>query len=197
MGAHASDTPVPAILAEVKPAHVPRAVLVENHRDFHWITEKICGLVEGKTPVWWWWCFGVAAIVASFTVSGLVYLVAAHAATGALLLLFLALGGSGSWDFAALEGARAAGATTLFVLALIGFGTKAAVVPFHVWLPDAHAAAPGHVSATLSGVMITMGFYGLARFLPWIGPATKGTAAVLIPARRAAAVQPAITLRGE
>src|SRR5205809_6818337 len=75
MGAHASDTPAPAILAEVRPAPVPRAVLVENHRDFHWITEKICGLVEGKTPVWWWWCFGVAALIASFTVSGLIYLV--------------------------------------------------------------------------------------------------------------------------
>ena len=75
MGAHASDHPAPAILAEVKPASVPRAVLVENHRDFHWITEKICGLVEGNTPVWWWWCFGVAALVASFTVAGLIYLV--------------------------------------------------------------------------------------------------------------------------
>jgi len=76
MGAPASDSPAPAILAEVKPVVIPRRVLVEHHRDFHWITEKICGIVEGKTPVWWWWCFGLAAIIASFTVSGLVYLVA-------------------------------------------------------------------------------------------------------------------------
>ena len=76
MSLHASDHPPAPILAEVKPVVIPRRVLVENHRDFHWITEKICGIVEGKTPVWWWWCFGLAAIVASFTVAGLTYLVA-------------------------------------------------------------------------------------------------------------------------
>src|SRR5207237_4628904 len=54
----------------------------------------------------------------------------------------------------------------LFVLILIGFGIKAAVAPLHVWLPDAHAAAPSHVSALMSGVMITLGFYGILRFVP-------------------------------
>ena len=71
MGSHASDHPAPAILGEVKPTPLPRAVLVLNNRDFHWITEKICGIVEGKTPVWWWWCFGIAAFIASFTVADL------------------------------------------------------------------------------------------------------------------------------
>ena len=75
MSVHASDHPAPAILAEVKPVESPRRVLVEHHRDFHWITEKICGIVEGKTPVWWWWCFGIAGLIASFTVAGLTYLV--------------------------------------------------------------------------------------------------------------------------
>jgi molybdopterin-containing oxidoreductase family membrane subunit len=66
----------PAILQEVRPAVLPRPVLVANHRDFAWITDKICGIVEGKTPTWWWWCFGVACFVASFTVGGITYLVA-------------------------------------------------------------------------------------------------------------------------
>jgi Ni/Fe-hydrogenase subunit HybB-like protein len=76
MSSHPAEPAAPAILAEVKPSALPRRVLVENHRDFHWITEKICGIVEDKTPGWWWWCFGVAAFVASFTVAGLTYLVA-------------------------------------------------------------------------------------------------------------------------
>ncbi len=63
-------------LQEVKPAVIPRAVLVANHRSFSWITDKICGIIEGKTPAWWWWCFIVACFVASFTVAGLTYLVA-------------------------------------------------------------------------------------------------------------------------
>ena len=75
MGAHSSDHPAPAILAEVKPAVLPRAELVENHRSFKWITEKICGIVEGPTPTWWWICMAIAAFVASFTVAGLIYLV--------------------------------------------------------------------------------------------------------------------------
>lgn len=114
--------------------------------------------------------------------AGFQYLVFSHLAAGALLLLFLVLTrGSGGWEIAAL---RAPAAGTAFawclVLALIGFGTKAAVVPFHIWLPDAHAAAPAHVSALMSGVMITMGFYGLARFLPLLGPASDVTACVLL-----------------
>ncbi len=66
----------PAILSEVKPAVLPRAVLVGHGRSFSWITEKICGIAEEKTPVWWWWCFAAACFVASFTVGGLTYLVA-------------------------------------------------------------------------------------------------------------------------
>ena len=47
----------PAILSKVKPAPWKDAPLVENRRSFHWVTEKICGIVESKTPTWWWWCF--------------------------------------------------------------------------------------------------------------------------------------------
>lgn len=75
MAAHSAEHAAHPILAEVKPAVLPRAELVHHHRDFKWITDKICGLVEGTTPTWWWWCFGIAAFVGSFTVAGLIYLV--------------------------------------------------------------------------------------------------------------------------
>ena len=76
--AHAAENSEvsPAILHEVKPASLPRAVLVENNRSFAWITEKICSIIEGKTPTWWWVCFILACFIASFTVAGIVYLVA-------------------------------------------------------------------------------------------------------------------------
>ncbi|MBU0994599.1 MAG: hydrogenase [Proteobacteria bacterium] len=51
----------------------------------------------------------------------------------------------------------------VFVLAFIGFGSKAGVFPFHVWLPHAHPAAPSHISAVMSGVMIKTGIYGILR----------------------------------
>jgi molybdopterin-containing oxidoreductase family membrane subunit len=65
----------PAILEEVRPAVLPRPVLVENNRSFAWISDKICGIIEGPTPRWWWICFGVTSFIASFTVAGLTYLV--------------------------------------------------------------------------------------------------------------------------
>src|SRR5688572_31007721 len=76
--AHAADhgAGAPAILRDVKPAVLPRAVLVEHNRSFSWITDKICGIIEEKTPTWWWVCFAVAVFVAMFTVGGLTYLVA-------------------------------------------------------------------------------------------------------------------------
>ena len=54
--------PDPAILAKVKPAPFERRPLVENQRDYAWITDKICRIVEEKTPAWWWVCFAVAAL---------------------------------------------------------------------------------------------------------------------------------------
>jgi hydrogenase-4 component B len=68
----------------------------------------------------------------------------------------------------------------LFVLALVGFGTKAGLMPFHVWLPEAHPVAPSHVSAVLSAVMIKTGVYGLLRFLAFLGPPSEWWAWVLI-----------------
>ncbi len=56
----------------------------------------------------------------------------------------------------------------LFWLALVGFGLKSGMFPLHVWLPSAHANAPSHVSAMLSGMTLKMGIYGLVRFSGWL-----------------------------
>ncbi|WP_221773418.1 NrfD/PsrC family molybdoenzyme membrane anchor subunit [Ruficoccus amylovorans] len=63
------------LLAKVKPVDVPRKELVTGDKDFHWVTEKICGIPESKTPRWWWVCFCVAGCMATFTLFGLVWLV--------------------------------------------------------------------------------------------------------------------------
>ncbi len=85
-----------------------------------------------------------------------------------LLAAFLGLGaGAPSLDFVDLRAAAAGLSGTargaVFALALVGFGSKAGLIPLHVWLPRAHPAAPSHVSALMSGVMIKLGIYGLLR----------------------------------
>ncbi len=112
--------------------------------------------------------------------AGLVYMVAAHVGEACLLAMFLLLdhraGGLGFEAFAAMPLPSVGFSAIIFVLAAVGFGIKAGFLPFHVWLPEAHAAAPSHVSALMSGVMIKLGLYGLLRvttFLPpasWWGP---------------------------
>jgi formate hydrogenlyase subunit 3/multisubunit Na+/H+ antiporter MnhD subunit len=112
--------------------------------------------------------------------AGLVYLVAAHVGVICLLLMVLLLdqkaGGLGFDQIHAMAPGGAGFNGFIFFLAIVGFGIKAGFLPFHVWLPEAHAAAPTHVSALMSGVMIKLGVYGLLRiisFLPtcwWWGP---------------------------
>ncbi|MFO0965345.1 MAG: proton-conducting transporter membrane subunit, partial [Gemmataceae bacterium] len=105
--------------------------------------------------------------------AGWVYLVATHLGVAFLFVAFLLLGGqAGSLDFAALRALPQLSPVLtglVFGAALIGFGAKAGFVPFHVWLPEAHPAAPSHVSALMSGVMIKMGLYGLLRVLTFLG----------------------------
>jgi len=98
--------------------------------------------------------------------AGYVYLVMATFGTIALLLTFgLLAGPDGSYGFAEMRAAHPSGALAAFVLvlALIGAGSKAGLVPLHVWLPLAHPAAPSHVSALMSGVMTKVAVYGFVR----------------------------------
>lgn len=107
--------------------------------------------------------------------AGFIYLLATHLGAACLFVFFLVAGTqSGSFDFAAftlLQEVSAPLASTLFVLILIGFGSKAGLFPFHVWLPEAHPAAPSHVSALMSGVMVKTAIYGLLRMLSFLPPA--------------------------
>lgn len=100
--------------------------------------------------------------------AGWTYLVAAHFGTAFLIAFFIIFGSNGSYNFDQFSPATHAG--LLFVLSLVGFGTKAGFVPLHVWLPEAHPAAPSHISALMSGVMIKMGIYGIVRSLTFLGP---------------------------
>ncbi|WP_257313576.1 proton-conducting transporter transmembrane domain-containing protein [Geothrix fuzhouensis] len=103
--------------------------------------------------------------------AGWIYLVATHTGTLLLFAAFALLAKiHGHSGFAALPTGLAAtrGGTALFALFLLGFGFKAGVLPLHFWLPPAHAAAPSHVSALMSGVMLKMGILGLVRFLSWV-----------------------------
>jgi formate hydrogenlyase subunit 3/multisubunit Na+/H+ antiporter MnhD subunit len=93
-----------------------------------------------------------------------VYLAAAHVGTLALFALFALLGHeAGSFDFARMAAARLAPGPGVFLLMLLGFGLKAGLMPLHFWLPGAHAAAPSHVSALMSGVLLKTGIYGILR----------------------------------
>jgi hydrogenase-4 component B len=99
--------------------------------------------------------------------AGLIYVAGAHAAILALIAMF-AIWGASAPDLTFDSLARSAewlGGTrhVVLVLALIGFGLKAGFAPLHFWLPGAHATAPSHVSALMSGLVIKVGIYGLLR----------------------------------
>ncbi len=100
--------------------------------------------------------------------AGFIYILMTHAGTGFIILSFLILanaGGGFGFDLFRTSGAVMFPwmKDAAFLLALIGFGTKAGIVPLHIWLPYAHPAAPSNVSALMSGVMIKTAIYGLIR----------------------------------
>ncbi|NTW04756.1 MAG: hydrogenase 4 subunit B [Peptococcaceae bacterium] len=102
--------------------------------------------------------------------AGLVYLIMTHIGSLFLVLGFLIMyQQTGSFEFDQLAvGVRQLSPelkNIIFIFMLIGFGTKAGIVPLHVWLPRAHPAAPSHVSALMSGIMIKTALYGLIRVL--------------------------------
>ena len=98
--------------------------------------------------------------------AGWLYLVSTKFATVSLFALFILLRTvKGSFTLAPLDDVSVTHdmATAIFVFTVIGFGLKAGLMPFHVWLPSSHANAPSHVSAIMSGVIIKMGIYGIVR----------------------------------
>ena len=146
---------------------------------FWWglITAAMIGVVLARDAVLFLLAWEVMALSAFFLIgteeespavrrASWVYLVATHAGTLCLLgffaLLVATTGSFALWP--SLPSERPTWlATALFGLGIAGFGLKAGLMPLHVWLPGAHANAPSHVSALLSGVMLKTGVYGVVR----------------------------------
>lgn len=103
--------------------------------------------------------------IAEIRRAGYLYLLVAHVGAIAILLCFGALNAWGDYTFASMRQVERTPfwATVAFLLALFGFGAKAGILPLHVWLPEAHPAAPSPVSALMSAVMLKTAIYGLLR----------------------------------
>jgi hydrogenase-4 component B len=116
--------------------------------------------------------------------AGYVYLVMASFGTLALLLAFgLLAGPAGDYGFAAIRTAQHTPyvAALVLILMLLGAGSKAGLVPLHVWLPLAHPAAPSHVSALMSGVMTKVAIYGFIRVVfDLLGPPTWSASVIVL-----------------
>jgi hydrogenase-4 component B len=109
--------------------------------------------------------------------AGFIYFLMTHAGTAFILISFLLLNKyTGATDFSLMSAAAGQipplAAMTILLTSLIGFGMKAGIIPLHIWLPEAHPAAPSHVSALMSGVMIKMGVYMMFRIFTDIFPIT-------------------------
>lgn len=109
--------------------------------------------------------------------AGIKYLIFMHISVIFIIIAFAMLSlKTGSYDFGTFTSVLQDNkifTNTIFFLAFIGFGTKAGFVPFHNWLPDAHPAAPSHVSAIMSGIMIKTGIYGILRIITLINIPSK------------------------
>ncbi|MDD5505605.1 MAG: proton-conducting transporter membrane subunit [Candidatus Omnitrophica bacterium] len=105
--------------------------------------------------------------------AGMIYIVMTHIGTAFLIAAFMIMYKcANSFDFNAIKSAcqlmPAQTKNIIFLLLLAGFGTKAGIVPLHIWLPYAHPQAPSHVSSIMSGVMIKTAIYGIIRFVIYI-----------------------------
>ena len=122
--------------------------------------------------------------------AGLLYAVMTHIGTAFIIVSFLLLYAyTGTMDFSGIRASSAGlppGIRSLvFLFAVIGFGTKAGVIPLHTWLPRAHPAAPSNISSLMSGVMIKTGIYGIVRITVDVlgqGPEWWGIAIIVIGA---------------
>jgi formate hydrogenlyase subunit 3/multisubunit Na+/H+ antiporter MnhD subunit len=142
---------------------------------FNGLAASMIGVLLARNGLLFLICWEVMSITSFFLMTfenekpevrtaGLVYLVATHLGTLFLFVFFILMGqASQSLDFDKLAVHAPLFPTLLFCLAVVGFGTKAGLIPFHVWLPTAHPAAPSHVSALMSGVMVKTGIYGIIR----------------------------------
>ncbi len=136
------------------------------------------GVLISENMIAFFTCWELMSLISYFLViyeadgdgdqkAGIIYLIMTHL-TSAFLLIALGLiySCSGSLSInTALTSAPVWIKNLLFISFLVAFGTKAGIIPFHIWLPYAHPAAPSNISALMSGIMIKMAIYGFIRFV--------------------------------
>jgi len=146
---------------------------------FHLLTVVMVFVLVAKNAILFLAAWELMTVISYFLITftndseqvrkaGYIYLIMTHAGVFCLVLMFLIMGaGAGSMNFDQMQAFSfpLGLAAILFMLAFVGFGIKAGFIPFHVWLPHAHPAAPSYISALLSGVVIKIGIYGLMRVL--------------------------------
>ncbi|MDD2732557.1 MAG: proton-conducting transporter membrane subunit [Desulfuromonadaceae bacterium] len=143
------------------------------------MTASMSAVVLARDGISFLFAWEIMALSAYFLVSaedekpevneaGTLYMITTHTGTLGLFALFPLLNLlSGSWLFPAPASIHASSglSTAVFLAALFAFGMKAGIMPLHIWLPSAHANAPSHISAAMSGVILKIGVYGLIRTL--------------------------------
>ncbi len=156
-----------------------------NYLCFSLLTASMALVVAADNMITFVLCWEIMSLSSFFLViynyeektnrrSGYLYFVFSQAGA---MFIFAAFGiiytHSGDFGFAAAADLPNGAKMAAFILAFIGFGSKAGIFPLHVWLPHAHPAAPSHISAVMSGVMIKTGIYGIVRMydiLNWHTP---------------------------
>jgi len=146
---------------------------------FGLMAASMCAVVLARDGISFLFAWEIMAISAYFLVStedektevneaGTLYMITTHTGTLGLFALFPLLSLlNGSWLFPAAASLNASSglSAAIFLTSLFAFGMKAGIMPLHIWLPSAHANAPSHVSAVMSGVILKIGVYGLIRTL--------------------------------
>ena len=146
---------------------------------FGLMAASMAGVVLARDGISFLYSWEIMALSAYFLVStedekpevneaGTLYMITTHTGTIGLFALFPLLNLlTGSWLFPAPASLSASSglSVAVFLTALFAFGLKAGIMPLHIWLPSAHANAPSHVSAAMSGVILKVGVYGLIRTL--------------------------------
>ena len=146
---------------------------------FGMMTGSMSAVVLARDGISFLFAWEIMALAAFFLVStedekpevgeaGTLYMITTHIGTLGLFALFPFLNLlTGGWLFPPVGSLDASSgfSTIVFLTALFGFGLKAGIMPLHIWLPSAHANAPSHVSAAMSGVILKVGVYGLIRTL--------------------------------
>jgi len=163
-----------------KPAHAPRVAV--NYFFFAvltWSMALVAGAANIITFVLAWELMSLSSFFlviydhekSSVRKAGYTYFLFAQAGAMAIFAAFaLVYHYSGSMAFADFNVVPVSARALIFTLAFLGFGSKAGIIPLHIWLPQAHPAAPSHVSAIMSGVMIKMGIYGIVRIYMLLQP---------------------------